>query len=176
MRSSLLALALALVLPGTARAVDTDKPPEPTPTTMQCTGGKVWDHDAGACVDPAQSGLNDEELYEAAREFASAGLYHHALGALRAMDDQRSDRVMTYMGFALRKSGATDEGMAQYRAALAANPGNLTARSYYGQGLVAQGDLAGARAQLAEIRARGGAGGRPEAELLAAIRSGATTY
>lgn len=176
MRLPVLALALALVLPGAARAVDTDKPPEPTPTTTHCTGGTVWDHDEGACVDPAQSGLNDDELYEAAREFASAGLYRHALGALRAMDDQRSDRVMTYMGFALRKSGATEEGMAQYRAALAANPANLLARSYYGQGLVSQGDLAGARAQLAEIRARGGAGGWPEAALLATIRSGVSTY
>ena len=169
-------LALALLVPGVAHAVDNDEPPEPTPTTTHCTGGMVWDHDEGACVDPKRSGLGDDELFEAAREFAAAGLYHHALSALAAMADQRSDRVLTYTGFALRKSGAIEAGMAAYRDALAANPGNLLARSYYGQGLVAQGDLPGARAQLAEIRARGGRGTLAEAALLATIRSGVATY
>jgi hypothetical protein len=168
--------ALALLFPVAAVAVDTDTPPEPTPTTTVCTGGQVWDHDEGDCVDVEEGRLDDDALYEAAREFASAGLYRHALGALRAMSDQRSDRVLTYMGFTLRKAGTPEQGMAYYRAALAANPDNLLARSYYGQGLVTLGDLDGAEAQLAEIRARGGAGSWPEIALQASIRSGVATY
>ncbi|MEM8582143.1 MAG: tetratricopeptide repeat protein, partial [Pseudomonadota bacterium] len=43
-----------------------------------------------------------------------------------------------------------------YEQALAADPDNLLARSYLGQGFVAVGNLTAARAQLQEIRARGG--------------------
>jgi tetratricopeptide (TPR) repeat protein len=168
--------ALALLFPMAALAVDNDAPPEPTPTTTVCTDGRVWDQVRGRCAEVEEGRLDDDVLYEAAREFAYAGLYEHALGALRAMSDQRTDRVLTYMGFTLRKSGAPDEGMAYYRAALAANPDNLLARSYYGQGLVTLGDLEGAEAQLAEIRLRGGAGSWPEVALEASVRSGVTRY
>jgi hypothetical protein len=166
-------LALCLVFPVAALAVDTDRPPEPTPTTTVCTGGKVWDHDEGTCVDVREGRLDDDTLYGAAREFAHAGLFDHARAALEAMEDQRSDRVLTYMGFTLRKSGAPERGMLYYAAALEANPDNLLARAYLGQGLVGLGDMEGAEAQLAEIRARGGAGTWPEIALLGAIRTGA---
>jgi hypothetical protein len=166
-------IAMCLIFPVAALAVDTDSPPEPTPTTTVCTGGKVWDHDEGACVDVREGRLDDDTLYEAAREFAYAGLYGHALAALEAMEDRRSDRVLTYMGFTVRKSGDAERGLAYYAAALEANPENLLARAYLGQGLVELGDMDGAEAQLAEIRARGGAGTWPEIALMGAIRTGA---
>ena len=164
-------LALCLAFPVAAFAVDTDKPPEPTPTTSHCTGGKVWDHEEGACVDVREGRLGDDALYEAAREFAHAGQYGHAAAALEAMADRRSDRVLTYMGFTHRKAGDPARGMGYYSAALMRNPDNLLARSYMGQGMVDLGYLEGARAQLAQIRARGGAGTWPELALLAAIRA-----
>ena len=166
-------IALCVVFPVAALAVDTDEPPEPTPTTQVCTDGRVWDHDEGACVDVKEGRLDDDALYEAAREFAYAGLYDDALAALAAMEDRRSDRVLTYMGFTMRKSGQAERGMAYYAAALEANPDNLLARAYLGQGLVELGDMDGAEAQLAEIRARGGEGTWPEIALLDAIRTGA---
>ena len=166
-------LALFFVFPGAALAVDTNEPPVPTPTTTVCTGGKVWDHDKGTCVEVEEGLLDDDRLYEAAREFAHFGLYGDALVALEAMQDQRADRVLTYMGFTLRKSGAPEEGLAYYAAALDANPDNLLARAYLGQGLVGLGDIDGAEAQLEEIRARGGAGTWPEVALLGALRKGA---
>lgn len=165
-------LALAFVFPVAALAVDNDTPPEPTPTTTVCTGGMVWDHDKGQCVEVEGSGLDDDALYEAAREFAYAGQYENALTALRAMKNQREDRVLTYMGFTLRRSGDRDQGMGYYRAALEANPDNLLARAYLGQAFVELGDLDGARVQLAEIRARGGRDGWPERALLEAIETG----
>ena len=164
-------IALCLVFPVAALAVDTDKPPEPTPTTTACTDGKVWDHEEGACVDVREGSLDDETLYQAAREFAHAGQFPHAIAALEAMTERRSDRVLTYMGFTLRKSGNPAQGMGYYSAALARNPDNLLARSYMGQGMVELGHLEGARAELAQIRARGGAGTWPEIALLAAIRA-----
>lgn len=165
-------IALALAFPVAALAVDTDAPPEPTPTTTVCTGGQVWDHDLGSCVTVEGSNLDDDALYEAAREFAYAGQYENAVAALRAMENEREDRVLTYMGFTLRNSGETDEGMSYYRAALAANPDNLLARAYLGQAFVELGDLDAAQAQLDEIRSRGGSGGWPELALLDAIETG----
>jgi tetratricopeptide (TPR) repeat protein len=163
-------LALALLFPAAALAVDTDKPPEPTPTTTFCTGGKVWDHEEGACVDIRDGRLDAETLYLAAREFAHAGQYAHAIAALEATGDRRSDRVLTYLGFTHRKSGQPARGMGYYGVALSRNPDNLLARSYMGQGMVELGYLDGARAELAQIRARGGAGTWAERALLATIR------
>ena len=45
--------------------------------------------------------------------------------------------------------------MEYYARALAIDPDYVLARSYMGQGMVADGDMAGAKAQLAEIRDRG---------------------
>lgn len=166
-----LILALCLSLPAAAAfAVDTDKPPEPTPTTTVCTGGTVWDSDEGACVPIEDSRLDDDALYEAGREFAHAGRYDDAIAALSAMSERRTDRVLTYMGFTLRKSGQFARGMGYYAAALSQNPGNLLARAYLGQGLAERGDIRGALVQLDQIRARGGSGSWPERALLASIR------
>jgi hypothetical protein len=89
------------------------------------------------------------------------------------MEDRRADRVLSYMGFTPGNAGDSEHGMAYYAAALERNPGDLLARAYLGQALVELGDLAGAEAQLAQIRARGGAGTWPEIALLGAIRTGA---
>jgi Flp pilus assembly protein TadD len=60
------------------------------------------------------------------------------------------------MGFANRKAGRVDVAMSYYRKALAIDGNYLLARSYMGQGLIAQGKIEEARAQLIEIRDRGG--------------------
>jgi len=153
-----LILAVALLFPTAALAVgsDDDTPATPTQTTTECTDGKVWDEKSESCRTPRESRLDDDTLYRAAREFAYAGQFGHALGALAAMSDQHDDRVLTYKGFAHRKSGDTALGMQYYVQAIVKNPDNLLARSYMGQAFVEAGDLDAAKAQLAEIRARGG--------------------
>lgn len=164
---------LAALAPAPALAVtDATEPPVQTDTTITCTGGQVWDHDKGACVNPEEARLGDDALYGAARELAYHGRAEDALRVLDAMAAQDGDRVLTYRGFLARKAGRLDEGLAHYRAALARNPGNLLARSYMGQGFAEAGNLPAARAELAAIRARGGAGTRAEAALAEAIRSG----
>lgn len=149
-----------------------DKPPKTTKTTAECTDGTVWDDKAGACVAPEQSSLDDDGLYQAAREFAYAGQYQNTLGALAAMSDPSEDRVLTYLGFATRQLGDMDGGMAYYRAAIEQNPDNLLARSYMGQAFVKLGALDEAREQLTEIRVRGGRLTWAEVSLASAIGSG----
>jgi Tfp pilus assembly protein PilF len=75
------------------------------------------------------------------------------------MPDQEDDRDLTYWGSSSRKLGDPDAALMFYAEALSHNPDNMLARSDMDQGLVAAGDLERAKAQLAEIEARGGAFG-----------------
>ncbi|MDF0602041.1 hypothetical protein P1J78_14965 [Psychromarinibacter sp. C21-152] len=172
-----LLLSAALILPAAAFAASSDDSSEPatTETTTECTDGMVWSDDAQACVAPEDSSMNDDRRYRAVRELAHAGRYDDALRVLAAMSDPQDDRVLTYLGFIHRQQGETELGFAYYRKAIAANPDNLLARSYMGQGFVDEGRLQEAYAQLVEIRTRGGAGGWPEVALRRAIETGVTT-
>lgn len=149
-----------------------DTPPTPTQTTQACQDGSVWNEELWACVIVESSVHDDDALYQAAREFAYAGQYDHALAALAEMSDQSEDRVLTYLGFAHRRAGRTDMGFAFYAAALDTNPNNLLARSYLGQAFAEAGDLRAARNQLREIRSRGGARTWPATSLRNAIATG----
>jgi predicted Zn-dependent protease len=172
-----LLLTAALALPGAAQAVSSNadtSPPAPSETTQTCEEGTVWSPEAEACVAPEdqQSGLDDDARYRAARELAWAGRLDDARRVLDAMDPA-DDRVLTYRGFIARRQGEAALADRYYRQALARNPGNLLARSYRGLGLLQQGRLREALAELSQIRARGGAGSWPERALAQAIAGGA---
>ncbi|WP_226782573.1 tetratricopeptide repeat protein [Oceaniglobus trochenteri] len=174
-----LLLAAALCLPTVAFAAGSSDstPPATTKTTTECTGTQVYDEKTESCVDAKDSRLDDDTLYQGARELAYAGRYDDAIGVLSAMGDQDSDGVLTYLGFAHRARGDMAKGMAFYARALAQNPDNLLARSYMGQAHVIAGHVDLARLQLDEIRTRGGMGGWPEVSLRMAIETGRTaTY
>lgn len=165
-------ITTALVIPTAAFAVGDNDSNPPTPTSGSCQNGMVWSDSKQKCVNPQSGALQDDELYQAARELAYAGKYDETLAVLAAMSDPQDDRVLTYKGFVHRKMGDAELGNAYYRQAIAANPGNLLARSYMGQGFVESGDLAAARLQLAEIVARGGRGTWAETALRQAIATG----
>lgn len=174
---------LLALLPGLAMAAGsggdtgtgtTATPPKPTNTTKQCKGVRVWDEAKGRCVRPKNSSLDDDALMQAVRELAHAGRIEDAQGVLRAMPDQGADLVLTYWGFTHRKLGQPALARAYYDRALAANPDNLLARSYLGQGHVETGEIPAALAQWEEIRARGGTGSWAELSLRQAIRTGVT--
>ena len=172
MRALLLASALGLVAGGAmAAGTGSSQPPTPTQTTS-CPEGTVYDADAGGCVAPRESSLDDDALYEAARELAYAGRLDDAGLALDAMSEGRTGRVSTYLGFIARKSGDFAAALSHYEDAIQANPDDILARSYLGQGYAEDGDMASARMQLAMIRARGGAGTWAEESLAEAIRTG----
>ncbi len=166
-------LAAALIAPTIAFAAsDESTPVTPTETTTACSEGTIWDETTKSCVSPKESRLDDDALFRAARELAHADRYQDALSVLAEMKEGESDRVLTYLGFVYRKMGKSDEGFEYYAAALAKNPDNILARSYLGQGLALVGDYQGARAQLSEIRGRGGRGTWAEVALRLSIEIG----
>lgn len=156
-----------------AAGSDDNSPPPQTPTSTECADGQVYDPNKGVCVTAEQSGFNDDALFDAARELAYAGRYESAIQVASAMSNPESDKALTILGFATRKSGRVEEGMALYARAIELNPDNLLVRSYKGQAHVEAGDYDLARAELAEIEARGGAGTWPAESLSAALRTGA---
>ncbi len=175
MRLVIAAAALSL-LPFAAFAAGSDdsEPPKETKTSTECTGGKVWDEKTKSCADAKSGQLDNETLYKAVRELAWSGRPEDALIVLSAMTEGDTDRVLTYKGFANRKAGHLEAGLAYYDAALKANPDNLLTRSYLGQAYVEMGEIQLAQAQLDEIRNRGGQGLWAETALESAISTGQT--
>ena len=165
---------LLLVAPTLALAVGDDSPSAPTPTetTTKCKGGQIYDSTTKSCADASQSSFDDDDRYLAVRELAYAGALNRASQILDAFEVPDDDRALTYRGFIARKSGDFDTARVYYTAAITKNPDNLLARSYMGQGLAEAGKLDAARAELAEIRARGGRNTWAEFALSSAIRSG----
>ncbi len=170
-----LAIALAVLAIPSAFAAgdDVTTPPAPTPT-QRCPDGQIHDQKAGKCVPVKSSSLDDKDRYQAVRELAYAQRYATAALVLDAMTDQLDDRVLTYRGFLMRKTGRLDQAVRYYRSAIERNPNNLLVRSYMGQGFVESGDLAAARRQHEEILARGGKGTWAEVSLRDALASGRT--
>ena len=170
-------LAATLVLaPHLALAAGSDdsEPPTPTETTTECEKGTVWDEKTKTCIKAEDSSLNDDQRFGAVRELAYAARYDEAMAVLAAMTEGETSRVMTYQGFLLRQTGRIEEGIAAYERAIAMDPGNILARSYYGQLLVQMDELAMAEDQLTQIRASGGTGTWAETALATAIKTGVT--
>ncbi|MGB1034719.1 MAG: tetratricopeptide repeat protein [Primorskyibacter sp.] len=168
-----LALSMTTSAALAAGSFDTS-PPKPTPTTTECADGMIWDEASEACVDPNSAALDEGTLMRAIREFAYMGQFDHARTAIDALSglDQPSDFALTYLGFVERKLGNTHAAQAYYQQALIQNPNNLLALSYMGQGYVADGQIALARAALTQIRQKGGRGTWPEQALRLAIQGG----
>jgi Flp pilus assembly protein TadD len=175
-RTLLLSTGLTLALAHAAMAVgnEDDDPPTPTRTTTYCAEGSVWDRAAQVCVPLEETGLvtDPEALIGTVRELAYAGRHADALALLARAPAQDDTMVLTYMGYSTRSLGDMAGGMAYYDRALAADADNLLVRAYMGMAWLIQGRPDEARGQLAEIRARGGAGGWPERALAAAIEQG----
>ena len=188
-----IALPLALPTTGFAAGGEDEVKPKKTETTQNCLNAQqwdpeikkyvrfsepvngVWDADIGKCVRPDKtSHLDTDTLYKAVRELAYAGRYNEAIDVLNEMPNQLDDRVLTYRGFTARKLGDLELADMYYDQAITANPDNILARSYMGQGKVAAGDKVAAMTQLREIQARGGAGTWAETSLRDAIQTGST--
>ncbi|WP_240336795.1 hypothetical protein [Tropicibacter sp. Alg240-R139] len=149
-------------------------PPEKTENTTICQHVTIWDTASETCQAPTFASFDTQTLYHAVRELAYAGRYRDAQSILQVMHDQTDDRVLTYWGFTHRKLGHRELADAYYRSAIAINPDNILARSYMGQGFVAEGKLDLAIAQWREINVRGGQGTWAESSLREAIRTGVT--
>jgi tetratricopeptide (TPR) repeat protein len=174
MRALILATLALFPMAAFAAGSNDETPPTPTATTLVCEKGMVWDVKTKKCVAPQSGQLDDDTRYRAVRELAYDGQYKEAMAVLATMSDQNESRVLTYYGFTNRKSGNVELGMQYYDAALKVDPDNILARSYMGQGLVAQGEYDLARVQLMEIQNRGGRSTWAEKSLMTAIETGVT--
>lgn len=171
MKNALLALAAtaSLAYAGAALAAGGDS----DASQAQCKDGQTYDEASKKCVDKSGQ-LNDDTIYRAAREYAYAGKYDDALSMLKRAANQNDPRILTYYGYTNRKLGNIDVAMDYYNRAISADANNLLARSYMGQGLVQEGKLEEARAQLVEIRDRGGKGTYAYEALYEALKTGST--
>jgi tetratricopeptide (TPR) repeat protein len=139
----------------------------------QCPAGKVYNKKSKSCAKKS-SQLDDNQIYQFARQFAYAGKYDEALDMLKRAKNQNDPRILNYYGYTNRKLGNVEIAMDYYKRAIAIDGNYLLARSYMGQGLVQQGDLEGARVQLVEIRDRGGKDTYAYRALYEALKSGST--
>lgn len=169
-------LAASLATPLFAAGSDSTEPPKSTKTSTECKAGQVYDEKTKACLDTKSEAVTDDDRYHAARELAYNGQYDRALEVLASAEDQNDPRILNYYGFTNRKLGHADVAMTYYQAALTADPDYVLARSYMGQGLMAQGDLTGAVEQLEEIRLRSGTETWAYVSLKNAIAGAPTTW
>lgn len=172
MRLTTLTLAL-FPMAAFAAGEETFTPPTPSETTTVCVEGQVFDLATETCMDPAESTNDDSARLNDVRELAYEGYLQAALDVLDSLENPQDTMALTYYGFAHRKAGRVDLGMQYYHAALAVDPDNVLARSYMGQGFAEAGQMVQARAQLGEIRQRGGRGTWAEFSLRQAIQTGA---
>ena len=175
MRPFLILAVCALPYAALAAGSDDTAAPKPTQTSEDCKDGEIWDEKTALCVAPETTGMNDDQRFLAVRELAYAGRPEDALRVLASMTEGNSDRVLTYLGFANRKAGRLEQGLAYYAQALAQNPDNIQARSYLGQAYVEMNELVLASAELDQIRLRGGSGSWAEVSLAKAVATGQTT-
>ncbi len=150
-----LAALLGLSVSGTAWSMG-DNTTATSPKAKDCKKGEVWDKKSKKCVKVESGILPDAELYEQGRALAKEGQYDWALAVLGAVSNQDDPKVLNYIGYSHRKAGRIDEGIAQYKKALAIDPNFVLAREYLGEGYVAQGRVDLAKLELTEIEARCG--------------------
>ena len=120
---------------------------------VPCKRGTVYDADKKACVAQDASLLDDRQLYEQGRSLALAGYYTEALDLLGAIGDKHDAMVLTMIGYATRKLGNLDGGIAIYHQALAIDPENVNTHEYLGEGYVAAGRIDLAELELDKLKA-----------------------
>jgi tetratricopeptide (TPR) repeat protein len=135
------------------------KPKVTSPKTLKCkrneTARRVKRNGRYriACVKLKADVLPDSELYLQARQLADQGEYEWALDHLRLARKQDKE-VLTYTGYANRKAGRVETGIAFYQQALAIDPDYVEAREYLGEAYALAGFTSKAQEQLAEIAKR----------------------
>nr|WP_310522354.1 tetratricopeptide repeat protein [Polymorphobacter sp.] len=97
-----------------------------------------------------------DAAYLGAVSLINQGRYSDAIAALQVARDAFGPHpdVLTYIGYSWRKLGQYDRAEANYRAALAIAPHHRGATEYYGELKAERGDIAGARAMLAQLDAQ----------------------
>ena len=90
-------------------------------------------------------------MVEYAYALAKAQRFDEALQTLDLLKDPNTSRALNYRGYATRKLGRTDEGIAYYLKSVAIDPNYAQVREYLGEAYALQGKLDLARQQLDTI-------------------------
>jgi tetratricopeptide (TPR) repeat protein len=157
------AFVVALLLGGSAGAPAFAAMPDPP----KCEEGKTYNEQTQKCEQTGS--LEDDMLIRQGRALALAGHYENALEALMAVRNKTDSTVLTYIGYATRKLGKVDEGIAWYHKALVIDPDNIYTHEYLGEGYVAAGRIDLAEQELAKLEALCGKGCEQYEALSAAI-------
>jgi tetratricopeptide (TPR) repeat protein len=117
-----------------------------------CPPGEVYDARSMQCVKQKGSLLPDSQLTDYAYALAKAERYPEALQVLDLLKNPNTAKALNYRGYATRKLGRLEEGIAYYRKSVALDPRYAQVREYLGEAYVTKGDMAGAKAQLRAIQ------------------------
>ncbi len=141
-----------------------------TVTVPSCKKGKIWNKKKKKCVKiKRSSSLDDDNLFESARDLAYHGRYQEAIEVLKLAKNQRDPRILNYLGYSTRKLGDIEKGLTYYTAALKVDPDYTLVREYMGEAFLQLGQIDKAKEQLTEIEKRCGVGCREYALLKAEI-------
>jgi tetratricopeptide (TPR) repeat protein len=116
-----------------------------------CSPGMVWDAKSHKCLVRHSGVLPDAEMTEYAFALAKADRYQEAIDVLDLLDNSNTPRALNYRGYATRKLGHTDEGIAYYLKSVALDPSYPQVREYLGEAYVIEGKYDLAKDQLATI-------------------------
>ena len=125
--------------------------------TPTCKKKMVWDKKKRKCVKAKKSSkLDDNNIYEAARDLAYNRRYEEAITLLKMAKNQNDPRILNYMGYSNRKLGRVEEGLTYYQAALKADPDYTLVMEYMGEAFLQLNQVDKAREQLTAIEKRCG--------------------
>ena len=140
-----------------------------SPDRVTCPPGEVFDARSNGCVKQRSEVLPDKALTDYAYALAKEERYAEALDVLNLLKNKNTPEALNYRGYATRKLGRVDEGIAYYRKSVALDPRYAQVREYLGEAYVIKGDIASARAQLREIKTICGTGCEAYTHLAQAI-------
>ena len=126
--------------------------------TTTCPRGEVYDARSNGCVKQGSEVLPDKALTDYAYALAKEERYDEALDVLNLLKNKNTPEALNYRGYATRKLGRVDEGIAYYRKSVALDPHYAQVREYLGEAYVIKGDLAAAKEQLRVIKTICGTG------------------
>ena len=117
-----------------------------------CPRGEVYDARTMSCVKQGSRVLPDKALTDYAYALAKAWRYDEALDVLNLLKNPNTPEALNYRGYATRKMGRVDEGIAYYHKSIALDPRYAQVREYLGEAYVIKHDIARAKAQLRVIK------------------------
>lgn len=162
-------LSAAIMLFGvTSASVAKDAGPLNAKCDSMVRESGAWTSCLQQMADPAAS---DDELFYAGYWLAKTEKYEEALSFLRRVKAP-DDRVLTYIGYSVRKLGRVGQALTYYQAALKQNPSSAVTRSYLGEAYVTLGAYDKAKRQLTLVEDLCGQDCRAYLDLQAAIESG----